>query len=269
MTDQTLRETVIRLAQPVVHSLGLLVWGVEIARAGRTLVRLFVDVPTAPQADEHQAAPGVSVVSSAAGISDGFAPSDHSPDESSDTPAPAAPTSATIEQCEEISRHLALALEVEDSIPDAYVLEVSTPGLSRLFFSLDQMTRYVGDVVEARLHTPVASTDPAAHGGPRRIWRGTLTAVEDEGFVLAPVAISPEGDVEDENHPPVFLPWSSVRRATRMYIFRPPQKPGKKPGKKPQGKDAPAGKGGQTAKKKAASGKKKGNTVADNDHTAS
>ena len=39
MTDQTLRETVIRLAQPVVHSLGLLVWGVEIARAGRTLVR--------------------------------------------------------------------------------------------------------------------------------------------------------------------------------------------------------------------------------------
>ena len=164
MTDQTLRETVIRLAQPVVHSLGLLVWGVEIARAGRTLVRLFVDVPTAPQTDEHQAAPGVTAVSSAAGISDGFAPSDHSPDESSDTPAPAAPTSATIEQCEEISRHLALALEVEDSIPDAYVLEVSTPGLSRLFFSLDQMTRYVGDVVEARLHTPVASTDPAAHG---------------------------------------------------------------------------------------------------------
>ena len=158
---------------------------------------------------------------------------------------------------------------MEDLIEQAYVLEVSTPGLSRLFFSLDQMTRYVGDVVEARLHTPVASTDPAAHGGPRRIWRGTLTAVEDEGFVLAPVAISPEGDVEDENHPPVFLPWSSVRRATRMYIFRPPQKPGKKPGKKPQGKDAPAGKGGQTAKKKAASGKKKGNTVADNDHTAS
>ena len=72
MTDQTLRETVIRLAQPVVHSLGLLVWGVEIARAGRTLVRLFVDVPTAPQTDEHQAAPGVTAVSSAAGISDGF-----------------------------------------------------------------------------------------------------------------------------------------------------------------------------------------------------
>ena len=73
MTDQALRETVIRLAQPVVHSLGLLVWGVEIARAGRTLVRLFVDVPTAPQADEHQAAPGGAAVLSAAGVSDGFA----------------------------------------------------------------------------------------------------------------------------------------------------------------------------------------------------
>lgn len=59
-------------------------------------------------------------------------------------------------QCEEISRHVALALEVEDTIPEAYVLEVSTPGLTRLFFSLDQMRHYLGDVVEARLLRAVA-----------------------------------------------------------------------------------------------------------------
>lgn len=258
MTDNALRETIIRLAQPVAHTLGLVIWGVETARAGRTIVRLFVDVPTIPQRPgmpEGSEEPSSAITAPAPA---------HDPQESSGAEAPAAPTSATIEQCEEISRHLALALEVEDSIADAYVLEVSTPGLSRLFFSLEQMIPYVGDVVEARLHTPVASTDPAAHGGPRRVWRGTLVAVEDDAFVLAPVTVSPEGEVEDENQPPVRLPWEAVRRATRMYIFKKPQKPGKKPGK-PQGKEAPKGGSGSTAPKKAAAKKKAGRTAAEND----
>lgn len=268
MTDQALRETVIRLAQPVIHSLGLIVWGVEIARAGRTLVRLFVDVPTAPQNEKSGAALEGAIFSAIAETDNDSAESDHPQGEPSDASTPAAPTSATIEQCKEISRHLALALEVEDSIADAYVLEVSTPGLSRLFFSLEQMVPYVGDVVEARLLTPVASTDPAAHGESRRVWRGTLTAVEEEGFVLAPVSISPEGEVEDENHPPVLLPWSAVRRATRVYIFKQPQRPGKKPGDKARRKAGSKASGGQKAPKKAKSGKKTGNAIADNDHTA-
>lgn len=258
MTDNALRETIIRLAQPVVHALGLVIWGVETARAGRTIVRLFVDAPLLPQQ------PGTPQEAEESPSSVTAPVPAHAPQESPDAEATAAPASATIEQCEEISRHLALALEVEDSIADAYVLEVSTPGLSRLFFSLEQMVPYVGDVVEARLHTPVASTDPAAHGGPRRIWRGTLVTVEDDAFVLAPVTVSPEGEVEDENHPSVRLPWEAVRRATRMYIFKKPQKPGKKPGK-PQGKNTPKGKSGHTASKKAAAQKNAGRAAAEND----
>ena len=42
-----------------------------------------------------------------------------------------APLSASIDQCEEISRHVGLTLEVEDVIPTAYVLEVSSPGRLR------------------------------------------------------------------------------------------------------------------------------------------
>lgn len=263
MTDNALRETIIRLAQPVVHALGLVIWGVETARAGRTIVRLFVD---APSIQPNSAMPEESEGSASATTAAAHDLLEFSGDEAEAATAPAsesASASASIEQCVEISRHLALALEVEDSIEEAYVLEVSTPGLSRLFFSLDQMIPYVGDVVEARLHTPVASTDPAAHGGPRRVWRGTLTTVDDGAFVLAPVTISPEGDVEDENHPPVRLPWEAVRRATRMYIFKKPQKPGKKTGK-PQGKDSPKG-GGRTAPKKAASKKNAGSTSAENE----
>ena len=102
MSENALKETVIRLAEPVVRSLGLVIWGVEVVQAGRMVVRLFVDVP--PGAPESLQA------------------ADREENEAS-----AAPSSASIDQCEEISRHLGLALEVEDAVPSAYVLEVSTP----------------------------------------------------------------------------------------------------------------------------------------------
>ncbi len=206
MSETALKETVIRLADPVVRSLGLVIWGVEVAQTGRMVVRLFVDVPARAPENAAQAAPG---------------------EEES-----AVPNSASISQCEEISRHLGLALEVEDAVPSAYVLEVSTPGLTRLFFSLEQMRPYLGDVVEARLHAPVAPEGPTESGAaPRRLWRGRLAAVEADAFVLEPVVVSAGGEVSPEALPPVRLPWTEVRRASRMYIFQQPVKPGKGPGK--------------------------------------
>ena len=220
MTDDVLKETITSLAEPLATSLGLVIWGVEIVRAGRTVVRLFVDVPFSAESDTQP-----------------------TPVDTDDIDAPAlVALSATLEQCEHISRHIGLALEVEDTIPEAYVLEVSTPGLTRLFFSLDQMRHYIGDVVEARLLRAVAINEGSpegpnpSHGGPRRLWRGTLLSVEENAFTLAPATISPEGEVTPENLPPVSIPWDAVRRASRMYIFRQPQKPGKGRAKAPTAK---------------------------------
>ena len=236
MTDDALKETIARLAEPVATSLGLVIWGVEIVRAGRTLVRLFVDVPFSTTPDPQ---------------------ADTAPNANDDTDAPAlVALSATLDQCEEISRHIGLALEVEDTIPEAYVLEVSTPGLTRLFFSLDQMRHYMGDVVEARLLRAVAINEGSpegpnpSHGGPRRIWRGELLAVEDESFTLAPATILPEGDVVPENLPPVVIPWEAVRRASRMYIFKKPQRPGKGRANAPASKGKAEAKPGKTKKSK-------------------
>lgn len=226
MTENVLKETVARLAEPVVRSLGLIIWGVEILQAGRIIVRLFVDVPPAALEPWSLNAPCDEQASGGVTSSDPASPA-------SSSPGSAFPASATIDQCEEISRHLALALEVEDSIPEAYVLEVSTPGLTRAFFSLAQMRPYLGDMVEARLHAPLATqgVDPADATAGRRIWRGRLTAVEKDAFVLEPAAVSPEGDVQPENLPPLRVPWQAVRKASRMHIFRRPGKPGKKSGK--------------------------------------
>ena len=203
---ENLEETVTRLVSPLVRARGLELWGVEVLPGGRTKVRVFVDVPRA-----RRPADGVDMAAEEAFAEAG---------------------SASIEQCEEISRELGLAMDVEDCVPEAWVLEVSSPGLDRRFFSLDQMTPYVGDMVEARLASPVT---PAGEDGsaPRLRWRGRLTAVDDAGFTLEPCAISAEGEVRPEGAPPVHLPWAEVRRAARIPVFQKPVKPGKGPGKGP------------------------------------
>ena len=44
-----------------------------------------------------------------------------------------------------------MALDVEDMIPGRYLLEVSSPGLDRLFFDPEQMVPYVGQIVDVTM----------------------------------------------------------------------------------------------------------------------
>ena len=216
MSENSLKETVTRLATPLVQAQGLEIWGVEIAQAGRTTVRVFVDLP-------------LEVKQAQAALSADSDPADNLEDSADIMTA----RSASIDQCEEISRQLGLALEVEDLIEQAYVLEVSTPGFSRLFFSLDQMRSYVGDMVELRMVSAYAPENaPAA----RRAWRGVLREVTDSAVRVAPASVSAEGDICPEAMDEVLVPWDMVRRASRIHIFRQPQKPGKQPapGRRPQ-----------------------------------
>ena len=232
MSENSLKETVTRLATPLVQAQGLEIWGVEIAQAGRTTVRVFVDLPL----EVKQAA-----------LSADSDPADNLEDSADIMTA----RSASIDQCEEISRQLGLALEVEDLIEQAYVLEVSTPGFSRLFFSLDQMRSYVGDMVELRMVSAYAPENaPAA----RRAWRGVLREVTDSSVRVAPASVSAEGDICPEAMDEILVPWDMVRRASRIHIFRQPQKPGKQPARKaakaaPQG-DAPKKSKGKSGKSK-------------------
>ena len=235
MNQNPLADAVAALAAPVVESLGLVIWGVEIVQSGRMVVRLFVDIPPDGR-NPHAAA------RSAGG------------DEVS---LPEMPLSASIDQCEEISRHLGLALEVEDLIPQAYVLEVSTPGFNRLFFVPAQMRPYVGDMVEARMQ---AAYTPEGAAAPRRIWRGRLERVEDEALVLAPAGISSDGEILPEAVPPVRLPWEMTRRVARIHVFRTPEKPGKGGGR--GGRRAEAATGGP---RKTATGSKRKNDALDDD----
>lgn len=132
---------------------------------------------------------------------------------------------ATIDQCEAISRQLGLALEVEDCFPASYVLEVSSPGLERKFFQLEQMRPYVGDVIDVRLKVPLP-------GGERKVWRGRLLTVGSDSFELEPCSVSGEGLVTSDGLPPVTVPWPDVAFVRRVHVFVTPQKPGKKSSRK-------------------------------------
>ncbi len=134
MHSSELTAKITSLVLPLAESLGLTLWGVEVAIGPRGIVRIFV---------ENATSSGVSV-----------------------------------EDCAELSRLAGLTLEVEDLMPCAYLLEVSSPGIERVFFTERQLSAAVGKKIEMSLLAP----KPAAPG--RRKFRGTLASAEKGVFTI-------------------------------------------------------------------------------------
>ena len=57
----------------------------------------------------------------------------------------------TIEDCEKVSRQVSALLDVEDPIAGENTLEVSSPGVDRPLFSIEQYAQYVGSEVNLKL----------------------------------------------------------------------------------------------------------------------
>ena len=80
-----------------------------------------------------------------------------------------------IEDCARVSREVAALLDVEDPIAGNYNLEVSSPGLNRPIFNLEQFERFIGDVVSMTLFAPVNT---------RRKFKGELLAVAGNQVIV-------------------------------------------------------------------------------------
>lgn len=57
--------------------------------------------------------------------------------------------------CEKFSRQLSAVLDVEDLIPNAYSLEVSSPGLDRKLTKVADFQRFTGRTVKVRVREPL------------------------------------------------------------------------------------------------------------------
>jgi len=75
-----------------------------------------------------------------------------------------------VDDCARVSRQADAALDVEDVVPGAYVLEVSSPGIDRPLFDEAQFAAQIGEEVRVRL---VSGIDG------RRNYKGRLVAVAD------------------------------------------------------------------------------------------
>jgi ribosome maturation factor RimP len=85
------------------------------------------------------------------------------------------PEGIRVEDCERASREVAALLDVEDPIPTAYTLEVSSPGFDRVLRVPAHFARFTGERVLVELRVPRAG---------RRRYTGTLVAVSDSGITL-------------------------------------------------------------------------------------
>nr|WP_284047844.1 ribosome maturation factor RimP [Halomonas gemina] len=81
----------------------------------------------------------------------------------------------SVDDCADVSRQVSAVLDVEDPVPGEYRLEVSSPGMDRPLFTLDQFERYAGHVVAVKLRLPFDG---------RRKFQGLLAGVESDEVLL-------------------------------------------------------------------------------------
>ena len=126
---------------PAVAACDVELWGVEFVPQGRrSLLRIYIEaLPTELAQDKH----------------------------------------VTIENCAAVNHQVSGILEVHDPIAGEYILEVSSPGFDRAFFSEEQMRAYIGETVSLRLISAIGSGDKK-----RRKATGKLDSMSDTSLQL-------------------------------------------------------------------------------------
>ena len=94
-----------------------------------------------------------------------------------DRPGPAGTPeeSVSIEDCEQVSREIGTILDVEDPLPFAYTLEVSSPGLDRPLRDERDYRRFAGRLVKIVVSEAVDN---------QKAFEGRLRGVEDRTVLL-------------------------------------------------------------------------------------
>jgi ribosome maturation factor RimP len=95
-----------------------------------------------------------------------------------DRPGPSARAeeSVSVDECAKVSRDLSALLDVEDIVPTAYTLEVSSPGLDRPLRHADDYRRFSGRRAKIVMREPVDG---------QRFFKGQLAGVETTAATAA------------------------------------------------------------------------------------
>jgi len=122
-----------------------------------------------------------------------------------------------VADCAQLSRALSSTFEVEDPIDDAYVLEVSSPGLDRPLTDMKHFEQYSGQLARLEL-------DRFVEG--RKRFRGILAGIDGDNVAI-------DLDKEDET---ALIPFAWISEAKLLITDEVIKKGQKKPKEKSQEK---------------------------------
>ncbi len=129
------------IIEPAVAACDVALWGVEFVPQGnRSLLRIYIEALPEEQAQDKQ---------------------------------------VTIENCAAVNHQVSGVLEVHDPIAGEYILEVSSPGFDRAFFSELQMRDYLGQTVSLRLIQAIGQGDKK-----RRKVTGKLDSMQESSLMI-------------------------------------------------------------------------------------
>lgn len=80
-----------------------------------------------------------------------------------------------IDDCSKVSRQLSATMDVEDPIPVAYIMEVSSPGIDRVLFKPEHYLPYIGETIKIRTRIPLDN---------RRNFRGTILECSEDSVTI-------------------------------------------------------------------------------------
>ncbi|MDG9729151.1 ribosome maturation factor RimP [Ignatzschineria sp. RMDPL8A] len=111
----------------------------------------------------------------------------------------------TIDDCELVSRQITGLLDVHDPINMPYTLEVSSPGLDRIFFDVEQFKAYPDHLVAFQLKSVINN---------RRKFNAVVEGVNEEEIVVT--IVDDKNEATDEV---LTIPVSNIDRARLVVVF--------------------------------------------------
>lgn len=114
------------------------------------------------------------------------------------------PDGVSVDDCERVSREVSDLLDVEDVMPSAYTLEVSSPGMDRILFKAAHYQANLGSIVDVRLNFPLDG---------RKHIVGSLAGLEDDEIIVRPLEGDPDAGEE------YVVPLENVHRARLVPQF--------------------------------------------------
>ena len=113
----------------------------------------------------------------------------------------------TLDDCADFSREIGVLLEVEDLIPGAYQLEVSSPGIDRPLKKASDFQRFAGRLVKVKTRE---KCDPDARGYERKTFVGELLGLDGDRVRMRQTDAK-GGEIE--------LPLGGIEKANLEIVF--------------------------------------------------